>query len=114
MPAPAATTSIPTVFPKAALESALRACLLESVQATAEVKGIALPADAPSQCASQVHLDSLEVVSLLCEVEGVVGFDLEDALVRSGGYVSVDDALEHLLPRIHEAWKKQLRVGVKP
>jgi hypothetical protein len=66
-----------------------------------------LPA-APAQIAkAAVEIDSLVVVSILCAVEPILGFDLPESLVRAGGYASVHGALEHLLPRIEKQWTKQ-------
>jgi hypothetical protein len=54
-----------------------------------------------------VDVDSLVVVSLLCTVEPHIGFELPESVVRTGGYKSVDAAVEHLLPRIEAEWKKR-------
>jgi hypothetical protein len=57
-------------------------------------------------------VDSLVVVSILCMVEPIVGFELPDGVVRAGGYSSVESALAHLLPRIEAQWIK--KKGGKP
>ena len=49
----------------------------------------------------------LDVVSLLCDIEPIIGFELKDHLVRAGGYNSVNQAMEHLMPRIEKAWDKE-------
>jgi hypothetical protein len=73
---------------------------------------MALPT-APGQIAkAAVQVDSLVVVSILCAVEPIVGFELPDSVVRAGGYASVESALGHLLPRIEKEWMK--RKGAKP
>jgi hypothetical protein len=73
---------------------------------------MALPT-APGQIEkAAVQVDSLVVVSILCAVEPIVGFELPDSVVRAGGYVSVESALGHLLPRIEKEWMK--RKGAKP
>ncbi len=99
-------------FPTAAVEACLRDELVETVKGEAAIKGVALPA-APTQIAqTPFQVDSLVVVSILCAVEPIVGFELPESVVRAGGYVSVDSALEHLLPRIEKLWTK--RKGGKP
>ena len=99
-------------FPIAAVRDCLRVELIEAIKAEASIKGIALPA-APVQIAKTTfQVDSLVVVSLLCAVEPIVGFDLPERVVRAGGYTSVESALGHLLPRIEEQWIK--RKGTKP
>ena len=102
-----------TAFPKAEVEAKLKGALLESARADAEMKGITLPSDIPGQASASVRLDSLDVVSLLCDVEPIVGFKLKDSLVRAGGYSSVNRAMDQLMPRIEEAWEKNKSKGAK-
>jgi hypothetical protein len=99
-------------FPAAAVASVLRAELIESVKAESTVKGTALPSAPAAIAKAEVDIDSLLAVSLLCAVEPHLGFELPETVVRSGGYKSVDAAMEHLLPRIEAEWKK--RKGVTP
>jgi hypothetical protein len=107
-PPPPATVA----FPKSAVEAGLRGELIEAVKIEASIRGIALPA-APDQIRkAAVQVDSLVVVSILCAVEPIVGFELPDSVVRAGGYISAESALEHLLPRIEKEWMK--RKGAKP
>src|SRR5690348_5023405 len=100
-------------FPNAAVEAKLRASLLASAKSDASLRGIKLPNDPAGQAAASVHLDSLDVVSLLCDVEPLVGFELKDSLVKAGGYNSVNEAMEQLMPRIEEAWVKNSKKGNK-
>jgi hypothetical protein len=101
-----------TAFPKATVEACLRDELIETVKAEALVKGVTLPS-LPTQIAkTPFQVDSLVVVSILCAVEPIVGFELPESVVRAGGYSSVESALEHLLPRIEKQWTK--RKGGKP
>jgi hypothetical protein len=104
------TGSTVKAFPKAAVEAKLKEALLGAAEADAALKGTVLPADVAGKASASVELDSLEVVSLLCDIEPIVGFELKDSLVRRGGYSSVNDALGHLLPRIEKAWEKH---GIK-
>jgi hypothetical protein len=107
---PAGTT---TAFPKAEVEAKLKEVLLGAAQSDAALKGIALPSDTAGQATASVQLDSLEVVSLLCDIEPIVEFELKDSLVRTGGYSSVNRAMEHLMPRIEKAWEKNGSKGAK-
>jgi hypothetical protein len=102
-----------TAFPKSVVEAKLRGALLASANSEALLKEIKLPADLPGQAAASVRLDSLDVVSLLCDIEPIIGFELKDHLVRAGGYNSVNQAMEHLMPRIEEAWEKNGNKGGK-
>jgi len=99
-------------FPIAEVESCLRNELIEAVKADSSIKGVPLPA-LPTQIAkSAVQIDSLVVVSILCAIEPIVGFELPESVVRSGGYVSVESALSNLLPQIEKQWIK--KKGAKP
>jgi len=106
-PAPALAT-----FPIAAVEARLRAELIEAIKAEASIKGVSLPPAPADKAKAPVPIDSLVVVSILCAVEPIVGFELPESVVRAGGYVSVESALGDLLPRIEKQWIK--RKGLKP
>jgi hypothetical protein len=94
-------------FPLAAVEAKLRDELVEAVKIEASIRGMALP-PAPADIAkASVHVDSLVVVSILCAVEPIVGFELPESVVRAGGYTSVDSALGQLLPRLEKEWTKK-------
>jgi hypothetical protein len=111
------TTTKPAVtaptFPKALVETKLKEVLLGAVQSEAALKGVNLPADAAGQAAAPVRLDSLDVVSLLCDLEPIMKFELKDRLVRTGGYASANQALDHLMPRLEKAWEKNASKGAK-
>jgi hypothetical protein len=94
-------------FPLAPVEAGLRAELIEAIKAEAAIKGISLPASPVQIASAAVQIDSLVVVSILCAVEPILGFELSETMVRAGGYVSVDSALSHLLPRIEKHWIKR-------
>ena len=115
MPVDTITTSggMVAAFPKAEVEAKLKGALLGAAQSDAAVKGITLPPTIAGQASASVRLDSLDVVSLLCEVEPVLGFKLQESLVRAGGYSSVNQAMDHLLPRIEQAWVKSGNKGTK-
>jgi hypothetical protein len=103
-----------TAFPKGDVIKALIDELLEVAQTEAQLRGMALPQDQTGAMAMSVPLDSLSVVDTLCAIEPVVGFELRESLVRTGGYNSIDDALGHLLPRIEKVWVKKKTKGTKP
>ena len=94
-------------FPVAAVEACLRAELIDAIKAEASIKGVALPAAPADMAKAAVLINSLVVVSLLCAVEPIVEFELPESVVRAGGYVSVESALGHLLPRIEKQWIKR-------
>jgi hypothetical protein len=99
-------------FPLGAVEAELRDQLVEAVKIEASIRGTTLPAT-PAQIAKEpVHVDSLLVVSILCAIEPIVGFELPESVVRAGGYISLDSALGQLLPRLEKEWTKNN--GAKP
>lgn len=100
-------------FPKAAVEATLKGALLRAARSEAAMKDIALPSDTAGQAAASVRLDSLDVVSLLCEIEPIMKFEFKDSLVRTGGYGSVNQAIDHLMPRLEKAWEKNASKGGK-
>lgn len=95
------------IFPKNDVIKALLDELLEVASAEAQVRSIGLPADVPGKMAASVPMDSLSVVATLIAVEAVVGFELKESIVRTGGYASVQAAMDHLVPRIQVAWDRK-------
>jgi hypothetical protein len=94
-------------FPLAAVEAKLLDELVEAVKIEASIRGMALPAAPADVAKAPVHVDSLVVVSILCAVEPIVGFELPESVVRAGGYTSVESALGQLLPRLEKEWTKK-------
>ena len=94
-------------FPHHALEAILRDELMAVAEAEADMNGFALPKDAGVAAVAPVPMDSLVVVEILCSVEDVLGFQPKDATVRTGGYNSVQDALDHMMPRLKKQWQKE-------
>jgi len=99
-------------FPLAAVEAKLRDELIEAVKIEASIRGVVLPSIPAAISKATVQVDSLVVVSILCAVEPIIGFELPQNVVRAGGYASVEGAIEHLLPRLEKEWTK--KKGAKP
>ena len=100
------TTAIAS-FPITAIETCLQGELIDAVRAVASLKGLSLPAE-PAQVSGQsVPIDSLVVVCILCAIEPIVGFELPESVVRTGGYGSIVEAIGHLIPRIEREWNKK-------
>ncbi len=94
------------VFPAADVEERLRSLMAEAVEDDAKFSGEVIPTSLPELYKWPVQLDSLTVVGMLCELDGVLGFQLKDNTVRSGGYHSINDAIDHLLPKIEKLWAR--------
>ena len=107
-PPPARTAQ----FPILAVETKLREELIETIKAEATIRGITLPSSPVQISQAAVHVDSLVVVSILCAIEPILGFELSESVVRAGGYGTVEAALGHLLPRLENEWVK--KKGTRP
>jgi hypothetical protein len=91
-------------FPLNDVTKALVDELLLIAKDEAQVRGITLPGDRPGMMAAAIPMDSLTVVATLVAVEKHLGFELKESIVRTGGYDSVQAAIDHLVPRIQVAW----------
>jgi hypothetical protein len=94
-------------FPKSDVIKSLIDELLHVATAEAQVRNITLPADLPGRMTAAVPMDSLSVVATLVAVEKVIGFELKESIVRTGGYDSVQAAIDHLVPRIQLVWDRK-------
>ena len=112
-----ATTAPPIpktkVFPKADILKVLMAELTDVAENEAGLHGIKLPTDPAGIAKAPVPLDSLTVVDTLCSIEPVLGFPPRESIVRTGGYDSIEEALDHMLPRIERVWNKKWYKGAK-
>lgn len=96
-----------TGFPKADILAALTAELIDVATSEAEFRGIQMPTNPVQILKVPVPMDSLTVVDAICVIEPILKFELRDSTVRTGGYNSVQEALDHLLPRIERAWVRK-------
>jgi hypothetical protein len=96
-----------TAFPKAQILATITGELIDIATTEAEFRKIKLPPDIPGRMKAAVPMDSLTVVDALCAIESTLGFELRESTVRTGGYNSVQEALDHLMPRIERAWVKK-------
>jgi hypothetical protein len=96
-----------SVFPRQNIIDALTDELLKVARSEAQVRGIALPPDRPAILKAPVPMDSLTTVDALCVLDDILKFKLKEEVVRTGGYDSVEEALDHLVPRIQLAWDKR-------
>ncbi|RYY28839.1 MAG: hypothetical protein EOP62_02365 [Sphingomonadales bacterium] len=94
-------------FPIAKVIAALTSELTQVAQSEAFVRGISLPTAHSALMKAAVPIDSLSTVDALCVLDTVLGFKLKESIVRTGGYDSVEEALNHMVPRIQAAWTKR-------
>lgn len=95
------------IFPEQQVEAMLLEELLCAAESEASMRGIILPQNPAVAVLAPIPIDSLVAVELLCAVEPMLGFAPRDATVRTGGYGSVKDALDHLIPRLKKQWHKK-------
>lgn len=94
-------------FPATDVEQRIRDFLAEEGAMQAALHGAAVsPTTTGGAVGPQPLIDSLVVVSLLIELEPMVGFELPEDLVRAGGYDSVEQVVQHLVPQVLKRWDK--------
>lgn len=93
-------------FPLQAVMDCLLAELTVAARDEAEMEGFALPTAPAALRSVKVRLDSLVVVEITCALEPILGFGPKN-IVRTGGYDSIGEALDHMIPRVEAAWRKK-------
>jgi|GEM_PF-770965 len=100
------TIAVPISFPHEEVEAILRDQLIDAATTAAIVQGIDL-GGGPEQIANEpFQVDSLVAITVLVAVEPILGCELPQKVVQAGGYASVGEAVERLLPAIEEHWGK--------
>lgn len=99
------------VFPAAAVLAALERELIRMAQALAQIEHKTLPENVDQLLPFPNALDSLGVIGILCVLDEILPFEVGENVVRAGGYESIKDALEHVLPRIEREWSKHHNGG---
>jgi acyl carrier protein len=95
------------VFPAAELKACLQAELIQIVQSNAGMHGTALPGTPAAIVTTPFPIDSLDVVETLCKLDELVGFNIPHTVVRAGGYDSIGEAIQHVMPRVEKVWSKR-------
>jgi hypothetical protein len=93
-------------FPQQEVQDRLCGELVSLVQKQARVKGEVLPVDPKVLLTRTINIDSLGVVEILCVLDEVLPFLVDESVVRAGGYSSIQNALTDLLPKIDTRWRK--------
>ena len=87
-------TSASAAFPAATVETRLSEEITRIVQPQTHVRG------------SATSIDSLAVVEILCALDNILPFEVNESVVRPGGYSSIEDAVASLSGRIEKRWRK--------
>lgn len=101
------------VYPADALAGRLRDELVEAAQAVGRRRGLTLPPTPDEIADFPMEIDSLGVVEVLCALDDIVPFQVDESVVRAGGYGSINEAIRHVVGRIERAWLKH-QDGAKP
>jgi acyl carrier protein len=96
-------------FPAQAIEASIRTFLAEEGEMQAVLHGGNAVEQGVRAIGPQPVIDSLVVVEVLLELETQVPFELPESLVRAGGYDSVDEVVQHLLPKIQQRWNQHYK-----
>lgn len=94
-------------FPDTDVRSCLAIELTTIAKLEASVRQITLPSDLTLLLKTPIRLDSLSVVDAICALEPIVGFELRESIVKTGGYSSIEAAIDHLMPKIQTAWMRK-------
>jgi hypothetical protein len=94
---------IPT-FPAAQIESQLRAQLAAEAKVQAQLRGTGSGPSLRRSSKAEPEIDSLVAVEVLTVIESFVPFELPESLIRPGGYTSVNDFINDLLPKVNNRW----------
>jgi hypothetical protein len=107
-----ATVAITSSLSEAAFDehkvrSALQARLVEFVRDDAIRTELDLPEDDQELLTTAVSIDSLSADESLCAVDEILSFKIGQCVVRAGGYESIQQALDHMVPRVRAESEKR-------
>jgi len=96
-----------TAFPAGEIESCIRDYLASEGETQAKLHGGGKASGGSGgSVGPQPVIDSLVVVSVLCAVEPMVPFKLPESIVKAGGYESVEEVIQHIMPKLEKRWRK--------
>lgn len=95
-----------TAFPLIEVESHLRDQLNAVVKQQASVRGQVLSSDPTALETEIFDIDSLAVVEILCVLDEILPFFVDESIVRAGGYSSIHYAILDLIPKVETRWRK--------
>lgn len=101
------------VFPAEAVADCLKQELIEAVRAEGERNEEDLPENPDELAAYSRFVDSLSVVEILCVLDDVLPFTVDESVVRAGGYDSIDAAVKHVMGRVEKKWIEHYGEGLQ-
>lgn len=97
------TKTVAGVFPKAQVIAALTDWWASEKLETETLAALAPePKGKASILTPIIEIDSHRVVRALLEIEKVIGRDVPEKLIKSGGYESFDELLADLVPKVEK------------
>lgn len=103
---PPTKPKIAAAFPAQVIETCIREFLAQEGAMQAVLHGAAATAGPAGTISPQPVIDSLVVIEILLELETKVPFGLPECLVRAGGYDSVDELVQDLMPKLEQRWNE--------
>lgn len=98
----AAATS---AFPAKAVADCLRHELAAAVKAVASLQGNPVSGTPGNASSLGVEVDSLTVVEILCALDDILPFEVDQSVVRPGGYASIESAVENVVKVVEKKWQ---------
>lgn len=108
-----ATITTTPVFPAAEVESIMQSTLLRAVRSRYRRKKLPLPAKDSDVIVAVIEIDSMFVVEQLASLDDILPFKVTEAVVKPGGYNSIEEAAREVTRRIATKWKHHFE-GKKP
>jgi acyl carrier protein len=93
-------------FPRAAVETRLRAALATQAADQAVLRDLPRPAPL-ARSAWEPEIDSLVVVELICAVEEQLGLKLPTSFAPRCGYNSAEECMRDLLTKAEAVWSQR-------
>jgi hypothetical protein len=93
-------------YPADAVADCLRDEFVKAVRDEAARSGQVLPENDDDLVGLPVEIDSLTAVENLCALDDILPFQVDESVVRAGGYDSVNEAINHIVGRIEGKWQE--------
>jgi hypothetical protein len=107
----ATTTETALAYPAIAVATALNDELVTAVRSAAKRKSLVLTNNDKELANTAIDIDSLAVIEILCVLDDILPFQVSECVVRAGGYKSIKDAIEQLVPMVEHEWIKHHNGG---
>jgi hypothetical protein len=98
-------------YPASAIAAVMQEELLRAVRSRFRRQGRPLPRADDEVVLLPIEIDSLTVVELLSNLDDILPFKVTEAVVKVGGYGSIEAAAKHVVGRIETRWNKYHKGG---